>query len=468
MRVTLRLRLAVLFSIASAAIFSLGGWLLVTNLSAGLLSSIDTQLGTVLSQAGAYLPGSASASGPGPVPTRPDRLPGELLVQVIGPNGVVRGASHDAGTTPLLSPAQLRLARESRLTVTSSSGGDRARLAAEPFSGHTGWVAVASASLDTFDKTMSDVSRELLVDGIVFVAIAGLGAYWLARAALAPVERLRRQVAARSERDEQPDLHVPNTGDEIAALASTMNDLLGRLHGALARQRAFVADASHELRTPFAVLRGELELAGRPRRTIEDLRRTVDSTADEAARLNRLTDDLLLLARSDNDRMELRFGPTDIGALLEKSAAHARLRADAAGVGCRVEVALGTVAEVDADRIRQAVDNLVDNALHFAPTGTQIVISARRTDDRGGVMIEVADAGPGFPADFLPHAFERFRRPDGARARSDGGAGLGLAIVSAVARAHGGRATAQNRDEGGAIVSIAVPGATSRRDVGPS
>ena len=468
MRIPLRLRLAVLFSIASAAVFSLGGWLLVTNLSAGLLSSVDTQLGTVLSQAGAYLPSSAGASGPGPAPTRAGRLPGELLVQVIGANGVVQGASHNAGTTPLLNPAQLGLARKSRLTFTSSSGGDRARLAAEPYSGHAGWVAVASASLDTFDDTMSEVSRELLVGGLVFVAIAGLGAYWLAREALGPVERLRRQVAARSERDEQPDLQVPNTGDEIAALASTMNDLLGRLHGALARQRAFVADASHELRSPFAVLRGELELAGRPGRTIEDLRLAVASAAEEAARLNRLTDDLLLLARSDSDRMALRLGPTDIGALLGKCAAHARLQAVPAGVACLVDVAPGIVAEVDADRIRQALDNLVDNALHFAPRGTQVVISARRADDRGGVTIEVADGGPGFPADFLPHAFERFRRPDSARARSDGGTGLGLAIVSAVARAHGGQAMARNRDDGGAIVSIPVPGPASHRGAGGS
>jgi signal transduction histidine kinase len=468
MRVPLRLRLAVLFSIASAAIFSLGGWLLATNLSAGLLSSIDSQIATALSQAGSYLPSSAGASGPGPVPTRPGRLPGELLVQVIGSNGVVWGASHDAGTAPLISPAQLRLARKSRLTITSSSEGERARLSAEPFSAHVGWVAVASASLDTFDNTMSEVSRELLVGGTVFVAIAGLGAYWLARAALAPVERLRRQVAARSERDDQPDLQVPNTGDEIAALASTMNDLLGRLHGALVRQRAFVADASHELRTPFAVLRGELELAGRPGRTIADLRLAVASAAEEAARLNRLTDDLLLLARSDSDRMALRLGPTDLGALLEKSAARARLRAEPAGVACRVDVAPGTVTEVDADRIRQAVDNLVDNALYFAPAGTQVVISARRADDQGGVTIEVTDAGPGFPADFLPHAFERFRRPDDARARSDGGTGLGLAIVDAVARAHGGKAMAQNGDDGGAIVSITVPGATSRHRLAPS
>ena len=460
MRIPLRLRLAVLFSIVSAAIFSLGGWLLVTNLSAGLLTSIDNQLGTVLSQAGAFLPGPARTSGTALVAGRPSRLPGELLVQVIGANGVVLGASHDAGSTPLIRPAQLRLARRSRLMLTSSGEGDRARLAAEPFKGHTGWVAVASASLDTLDNTMSHVSRELLVGGIVFVAIAALGAYWLARAALSPVERLRRQVAARSERDDQPGLEVPNTGDEIAALASTMNDLLGRLHGALGRQRAFVADASHELRTPFAVLRGELELAGRPGRTIEDLRLAVASSAEEAARLNRLTDDLLLLARSDSDQMALRLGPTDLGALLEKSAARARLRAEPAGVACRVELRQGIMAEVDADRIRQAVDNMVDNALHFAPIGTQVVISAQRADDEGAVTIEVADAGPGFPPDFLPHAFERFRRPDSARARSDGGSGLGLAIVSAVARAHGGQAMAHNRDIGGAIVSITLPGAT--------
>jgi hypothetical protein len=316
---------------------------------------------------------------------------------------------------------------------------------------------VASASLDTFDGTLSDVSRELLVGGLIFVGVVGLGAYWLARAALAPVERLRREVAAQSECDEEPSLQVPNTGDEIAALASTMNDLLGRLHGALARQRAFVADASHELRTPFAVLRGELELAGRPGRTKQDLALAVSNAAAEAARLNRLTDDLLLLARSDSDRLALRLQRTDIGALLEQSAVHARQRAGPMGVACRVEVAVGAAVWLDPDRVRQAVDNLVDNALRFAPRGSEVVISARSTDEKGGATIEVVDSGPGFPVDFLPHAFERFRRPDSGRARSDGGAGLGLAIVSAVASAHRGRAIAQNRPEGGAAVSLVLP-----------
>ena len=115
------------------------------------------------------------------------------------------------------------------------------------------------------------------------------------------------------------------------------------------------------------------------------------------------------------------------------------------------------VAALDADRVRQAVDNLVDNALRFAPPGSQITITGRA--EGSNLVIEVADAGPGFPADYLPHAFERFRRPDAGRTRSDGGAGLGLAIVSAVAAAHGGLASARNGPRGGAIVALELPGA---------
>jgi len=295
----------------------------------------------------------------------------------------------------------------------------------------------------------------LLIAGVVFTAAAGLGSYGLARAALSPVERLRREVAALSERAQAPGVRVPRTRDEIAALATTMNQLLDRLRLALARQRALVADASHELRTPFAVLRGELELASRPGRSREELESAVAHASEEAARLARITEQLLFLARADEDMISPRRQPTDMRKLLASSAEQAAGRAGEAGISCDVQTPTGLVADVDPDRIREAVDNLVDNALRFASSGTSIVLAAWAAG--GDLLVEVRDHGPGFPAEFLPHAFERFARPDSGRARSDGGAGLGLAIVSAIARAHQGRARASNPPDGGAVVTLELP-----------
>jgi signal transduction histidine kinase len=237
-----------------------------------------------------------------------------------------------------------------------------------------------------------------------------------------------------------------------------MNDLLTRLHAALARQRSFVADASHELRTPFAVLSGELELASRPGRSQAELADAVASAAEEAARLSRITDDLLTLASSDERQLAIRAAPTPLAELLTRSCEQAARRAADGGVTFAVSAdPPDLTAQVDADRIRQAVDNLIENALRFAPRGTQVELSAVRSGS--GVTITIADSGSGFPTDFLPVAFERFRRPDDGRARQAGGAGLGLAIVDAIARAHGGAATASNRQAGGAIIELHLPGA---------
>ena len=440
----IRLRLALAFALAAAALFALGGWLFASGLSSAQLKTIDSQLTAQLAQAGRSLPA------------------GGYLMQVIDPAGRVRSASTDAGNVPLVTASQLSQARQGRIWLTRTVDEESTRIAAAPLGGHPGWVAVAAESLETYDATQSQVARELAIGGAVFTAVAGLGAYGLARAALSPVERLRRQVAAISERGGAPGagvtaVEVPPTRDEVAALAGTMNDLLGRLQRALARQRAFVADAGHELRNPLAVLRGELELAARPGRGLPELTAAVRNAGAEAERLARLTDDLLLLARSDEERLRLRLEWTDIGALLTRSVGLAGSRLAAAGLSCRVDVPSGTYADVDADRIRQAVDNLVGNALRFAPRGSVIVLAARAVGR--DLDIEVSDDGPGFPAGFLPHAFERFARPDSGRSRGDGGAGLGLAIVWAIAAAHGGIATAGNKPGGGAVVRLRLPGA---------
>jgi two-component system, OmpR family, sensor kinase len=349
----------------------------------------------------------------------------------------------------------MRRARHGNLTLSRTIDDDPARVMAAPLTGRPRWVVVAAVSLDSTSTTLDDVTTGLLIGGVAFLIVAGIGAYWLARAALAPVERLRRQVAALSDRDTESTLQLPRSHDEIVALAVTMNDLLVRLRRALARQRAFAADASHELRGPFAVLAGELELAGRPGRNREELAAAVATAGEEVARLARISDDLLVLARGDEDKLVLHPEPTDIGGLLARSAGQASGRAAKAGVTCRADASPGLVATVDAGRIRQAVDNLVDNALRFAPRGTEILLSAGRAGRM--LVIEVCDRGPGFPPEFLPHAFERFRRPDRGRARGEGGAGLGLAIVRAIALAHGGQVAASNLPDGGAVVRLEIP-----------
>ncbi len=458
---SIKLRVALVFTLALAVAFALGAWLFIAQLSAHLLNATDVQLLGQISAAGQYAPGgsarSAGGSGNGG-----DNTTGEYLVQVIDRAGHVVGSSPDTPGTPMISAAQIRRARLARATpisLNSTIDGEQTRILAGPLAGHPGWVAVAGISLDTEHKTVSSQRTLLIIGGAVFVLLGGLGSYWLAASALSPVERMRREVAALSERDASGGVRVPRTRDELAALAGTMNALLARLHGALDRQRGFVADASHELRTPLAVLGAELELAGRPGRSRDELAAAVGSAEHEVARLTRITNDLLTLARSDEGRLPVRLAPTDVRALLERSAQAADGRAAAGGVTGAGDVPAGLVRTIDEDRIRQAVDNLVANALRFAPAGSQVTLSARAAG--AGLEITVADTGPGFPADFLPHAFERFRRPDSGRARSDGGAGLGLAIVAAIAGAHGGTATARNNPAGGAAVSIELPGAAS-------
>jgi len=450
---SIRLRLALAFAAAAALLFAIGGWLFAAALSSAQLGAIDSQLTAQLAQAARYLPTPAPAPAPA---TAANAAPGEYLVQVIDAAGQVHG-SPDAGTAPLLPPGELKQGRGAQIWVTRVIDGENTRVTVAPLPGHTGWVAVVAVSLETYDATQSQVARGLAVGGAAFVAISGLGAYWLARAALSPVERLRRQAAAISGRGDDAVLEVPRTKDEIAALAGTMNDLLSRLWHALERERAFVADASHELRTPLAILRGELELAGRPGRSTGELAAAVHSSAEEADRLARITDGLLVLARSDTGRLDLQRQETDLRQLFGRSVSFITPLLAAAQVTCRIDVPAGTRARVDPDRIRQAVDNLLANAARFSPAGSVIVIAAR--EDGPDLRIEVRDEGPGFPDAFLPHAFERFRRPDTARSRDDGGAGLGLAIAAAICAAHGGRATARNAPGGGAVVSLLLPDA---------
>ena len=214
---------------------------------------------------------------------------------------------------------------------------------------------------------------------------------------------------------------------------------LARLKQALASERQLVADVSHELRTPLAIISGELELAQADGASGEEARRSIAVAADEARRLGRIGDDLLLLARADAERLELRREPLDARELLTTTQRRFATRPGAV----LVEAPDGLVVDGDRLRLEQALGNLVDNALtHGRPP---VVLRAARED--GHVVLAVRDHGDGFPPDVLPHAFERFARSGAGR--SGPGTGLGLAIVQVVAEAHGGRAEVAPAGAGG-------------------
>ncbi|MCU1459762.1 MAG: Signal transduction histidine kinase [Actinomycetia bacterium] len=452
-----RVRLVVLFATATLVLVAVGGTVFARSLRHGLVTSLDPALRTradALSQTV-----KAATTGIDFQDAGSTRLlrPQDAVAQVLDPNGGVVEASEEAGTKPLVSPGVIAQARRKVTFTTASLHGDRYRVLATSVRRSDGlWTVAVASSLESADDAVHRVNIGLVVGGAGAVALAGIGAWFLASAALRPVERMRRKAADISEHDEDSRLPVPRTRDEIGALATTMNDLLARLQGALVRQRAFVADAGHELRTPLAVLRTELELADRPDRSRADLIEAVRSAADETDRLARLAEELLFLARSEEAP---GAGPRDtefVIPLLEQSARAFAGHAADRGVTVRVAGDHALTAPLDADQIRRAVDNLVDNGIRFAPSGSVVTVEARRND--AWLEIEVTDSGPGFPEEFLPHAFERFRRADRSRGRAEGGSGLGLAIVQVIAHTHGGEVMAENASAGpGAIVRLRLP-----------
>jgi hypothetical protein len=216
------------------------------------------------------------------------------------------------------------------------------------------------------------------------------------------------------------------------------------------------------LRTPLAVLRTELELASRPGRSHAELADAVEHAALEVDRLSQLAEDLLFLARADSSGPLVRPQPTDLGSVLGAAVRSARAAADTSGVTVQSDFAPELVAVLDSAAMRRAVDNLLANAIEYAPNGAgnaQVRLSASLAADQRTLTISVEDTGPGFPPEFLPHAFDRFRRADPARSHSHGqrGAGLGLAVVREIAEAHGGSAEAGNSPAGGGRVSLRIP-----------
>jgi heavy metal sensor kinase len=302
--------------------------------------------------------------------------------------------------------------------------------------------------------------RSLIVLAIAIPLALLLGSYGgllLANQALRPVDRITRAAEQIAAGDLSRRVPEPAQVDEIGRLAATFNHMISRLQAAFERQKQFTSDASHELRTPLAVMRGDIELAMRRERPAEEYRRTLESNLEEIARLSRLVEDLLTLARADAGQTELRREPIDLKELCQQMAEYISPLAEQKeqllsyhGPGAPVMV------NADLARIKQLLLNLLDNAIKYTDPRGRITLGLK-TENREAV-ITVSDTGRGIPPEDLPHIFQRFfRRSAKTAARTAAGFGLGMSIVKWIVDSHGGKIEVQSEVGKGTTFTVRLP-----------
>jgi signal transduction histidine kinase len=443
-RRSLRARITVAATVLFSLTLVLAGVILLVTVGRSLVNTLDSSAARTGSEVAALV-----QSG---------RLPEQLLagsggvslVQVVdGSNRVVAASPGADGAVSLLQSDELQRARTGKPLII-----DGARASSDvPFrvvavradvNGGQRTVLVATDLGRVLDSSRL-LERSLLLGAPLAIAAMALLTWWIVGLTLRPVDALRRGAAQLSAAGlSRSRLPVPAAEDEIHSLATTLNDMLDRLDTATAKQRRFVGDAAHELRSPIASLRLQLEVAGRLGESAELRELTTDALID-VERLTTLIDDLLTLARSDERGSMRARTPVRLDQLACAVIASYR----EARVPVTLESADPVTVIADGDGLHRVLVNLIDNGVRYARSAVQLAISTDAGPDATTwASLSVRDDGPGVPANKRERVFDRFYRLDTARARADGGTGLGLAIVREIVTAHGGTVTLHDNEPG--------------------
>jgi two-component system OmpR family sensor kinase len=450
---TLRGRLTLVFALVTLGLSLAVGVAVDVQYRSALRSAVDQGLDTRF--VGAEQQVEAARSAKTLQPVIPDA---EGLAQVLDPRGaIIAGAPRTLRRRPVLTQAQFRAALHHRIRVEADTGprGDRVRLLAGP--AKTGDVVIVGTTLEEVTSAQHRLELALAVSLPLLAALVTALGWFIAGAALRPVQAMiveADEISARAARQAPRRLTVPDqAGDELIELARTLNHLLERIENSYERERVFLDDASHELRTPIAIARGELELARMQAEDGTETAASLDSALEEVDRLEHLASSLLVLARTR------AAGPppehvVKLRALALRAAHDALIVRSGEGADAvRIDVVGDVSTRGASEALERALRNLVENALRHARTRVDVRLSV----DGDNAVVEVVDDGPGFSSQLLAHSFDRFT-PDEPAAQ--GGTRLGLAIVDAIVAAHGGSVSLANRD-GGAVVTMRLPLATS-------
>lgn len=310
---------------------------------------------------------------------------------------------------------------------------------------------------------IQEVQRQLiwlLVLGVPFTLLAASGGGWvLASSALAPIDRITRTAAQISAHDLHRRLNLKLPNDEVGRLAATFDTMLARLEDAFERQKRFIADASHEMRTPLTILKGDVEVALNRPRTAEEYKETLEMVNHTTDRMSALVEELFLLARTDNNRYPVNLKDMDLIHLLMKEISRLMPHALKKQVALNLDAPDSLPIKADPDKLARLFTNLIENGIKHSDAGSAVTVTASTAG--GNACVTVTDTGPGIPPEHLPFLFDRFYRVDKARARNDivesSGAGLGLSIAQSLAQAHGGRIEVSSTPGHGTTFTVWLP-----------
>jgi two-component system OmpR family sensor kinase len=315
------------------------------------------------------------------------------------------------------------------------------------------YLVVVGAPLDEPMEQWTTLLRACLIGIPIALVFAVAGGLWLGRHGLRPLSSMAAEAEAITARTPDARLTAPRSAAELEQLAASFNTVLDRLGSALSTQRRFMADASHELRTPISIMRTAADVTlSRPARDEAEYRDALSAVAQQTSRLTRLVDDMLVLARADGGGYPMTIASVDLAQLVGDCVRELRVQAEDKGIAVRPSLAPATL-KGDEALLRRMLSNLLGNALTYTPRGG--VVSIALTNGGGRVEVSVADTGPGIPPEDRERVFERFVRLD--RARASGGAGLGLAIARWVAEAHGGGVRVLSTGPAGTVFVATLP-----------
>jgi heavy metal sensor kinase len=377
---------------------------------------------------------------------------GSDLLQVSDPAG---NWIYRSRTMSLYGPAAPREARTS-ITTQQPNGVPLRVLTLPVLAGGKTYVVQLAYPLDDFYEALDRFRRVLFLSSPLLLLLASAGGYWLSRRALAPVDQITREARSIGAQNLSSRLLVPHTRDELQRLSETLNGMLARLEQAFRRIAQFTADASHELRTPVALMRTRAEVVLRRPRSEEEYRETLRQILEDLQRTSSLIENLMLLARADSGTETLQRTRINMVESVGEACLEGRTLAETKQIIFLEELPESPVwIEGESNSLRRLFLILLDNAVKYTPPQGRITVSLRSSD--GCAVTEVRDTGIGIAAEDLPHIFERFFRADRARSRETGGAGLGLSIGQWIAQAHGGTIRALSKPGEGSVFQVRIP-----------